>query len=63
MNEVRLKNQRFFNPQICGRGTNCGNLATAWGIIMTKDVLVSIKGLQFADIDVRETASDEELTV
>lgn len=28
---------------------------------MTKDVLVSVKGLQFADIDVRETASDEEL--
>lgn len=28
---------------------------------MTKDVLVSVKGLQFADADVRETASDEEL--
>lgn len=28
---------------------------------MTKDVLVSIKGLQFADADVREAASDEEL--
>lgn len=28
---------------------------------MTKDVLVSIRGLQFADIDVRESASDEEL--
>lgn len=28
---------------------------------MTKDVLVSIKGLHFADSDVREGASDEEL--
>lgn len=28
---------------------------------MTKDVLVSIRGLQFADVDVRESASDEEL--
>lgn len=28
---------------------------------MTKDVLVSIKGLQFADSDVSEAASDEEL--
>ena len=28
---------------------------------MTKDVLVSIRGLQFADVDVRASASDEEL--
>ena len=56
-----MKNQRFFNRQICAGAQIRGNLATAWGIIMTKDVLVSIKGLQFADIDVRETASDEEL--
>ena len=30
-------------------------------VYMTKDVLVSVKGLQFADADVRDTASDEEL--
>ncbi|MBQ2117139.1 MAG: DUF1934 domain-containing protein [Lachnospiraceae bacterium] len=28
---------------------------------MTKDVLVSVRGLQFADNDVKESASDEEL--
>lgn len=30
-------------------------------VFVTKDVLVSIKGLQFADSDVSEAASDEEL--
>ncbi len=28
---------------------------------MTKEVLVSVKGLQFADVDIRESATDEEL--